>query len=449
MLLTAKYVLPVSRQCIEDGAVLVRDGAVADVGTRADLESRYPGELARDFGQAALMPGFVDLHTHLEYHVFRGIVDDLPYSGWKIQVSKLESNLTREDWEDSAFLGAMESLSSGITSIADITNSGASLKAAASAGLGGIVYREVSTMDKTKVAERLAAAREDIDAWRQVANDPLLRIGIAPHSPYTCHPTLFEAAADLAIERDLPTAIHLAGSRDEFDFVKYGSSSLAQDFREQSGWNDLTWMPTGVSPVKYVQQWGLYSVPNLMAVHCVQVDDYDMEILAEYDVSVAHCPRCNAKLGMGIAPLRQLLERGLRVGMGTDSPASNNTVDMFDEMRIGLLLQRGVTGAAEFFTAERFVRLATLEGARAVRADARVGSLEAGKQADVIAVDLSGSHQVPTRDPASVLVHSANAENVVMTMVAGRILYDHGEYLTVDAERALARAGEIRVKLRA
>ncbi len=449
MLLTAKYVLPVSQPCIEDGAVLVRDGAIVDVGTRVELEQRYPGELGRDFGVAALMPGFVDLHTHLEFHVFRGIVDDLPYTGWKMQVSKLERNLTREDWEDSAYLGAMESIASGITSIADITNSGASLKAAASAGLGGIVYREVSTMDKSKVHDRLAAAREDIEDWQGRASDPLLRVGIAPHSPYTCHPTLFQAAAELAIERNLPTAIHLAGSHDEFDFVKYGSSSLAQDFREQSGWNDLAWMPTGVSPVKYVQQWGLYAVPNLLAVHCVQVDEMDMEILAENDVSVAHCPRCNAKLGMGIAPLRQLLKRGLRIGMGTDSPASNNTVDMFDEMRIGLLLQRGVTGAAEFFTAERFVRMATLEGALAVRAGERIGSLETGKQADIIAVDLSDSHQVPTRDPASVLVHSANAQNVVMTMVAGHILYDHGEHLTIDAERALARAGEIRVKLRA
>lgn len=449
MLLTAKYVLPVSHPCIEDGAVLVREGVIVDLGTRAELEERYPGELARDFGVAALMPGFVDLHTHLEYHVFRGIVDDLPYTGWKMQVSKLQRNLTPEDWQDSAYLGAMESIASGITSISDITDTGASLKAAASAGLGGIVYREVSTMDKTKVADRLAAAREDIEAWSERVSDPVLRVGIAPHSPYTCHPTLFEAAADLAIERALPTAIHLAGSHDEFDFVKYGSSSLAQDFREQSGWNDLAWMPTGVSPVKYVQQWGLYKVPNLMAVHCVQVDENDIEILAENDVSVAHCPRCNAKLGMGIAPLRQLLERDLRVGMGTDSPASNNTVDMFDEMRIGLLLQRGVTGEAEFFNADRFVRMATLDGARAVRAETRVGSLEAGKQADIIAVDLSGSHQVPTKDPASALVHSANAENVVMTMVAGRILYDHGEHLTIDAERALARASEIRVKLRA
>ena len=449
MLLTAKYVLPVSHPCIEDGAILVREGVIVDIGTRAELEERYPGELARDFGVAALMPGFVDLHTHLEYHVFRGIVDDLPYTGWKMQVSKLQRNLTPEDWQDSAYLGAMESIASGITSVSDITDTGASLKAAASAGLGGIVYREVSTMDKTKVADRLAAAREDIEAWSERVSAPVLRVGIAPHSPYTCHPTLFEAAAELAIERGLPTAIHLAGSHDEFDFVKYGSSSLAQDFREQSGWNDLAWMPTGVSPVKYVQQWGLYKVPNLMAVHCVQVDENDIEILAENDVSVAHCPRCNAKLGMGIAPLRQLLERGLRIGQGTDSPASNNTVDMFDEMRIGLLLQRGVTGEAEFFNADRFVRMATLDGARAVRAESRVGSLEAGKQADIIAVDLSGSHQVPTIDPASALVHSANAENVVMTMVAGRVLYDHGEHLTIDAERALARAGEIRVKLRA
>jgi 5-methylthioadenosine/S-adenosylhomocysteine deaminase len=247
-------------------------------------------------------------------------------------------------------------------------------------------------------------------------------------------------------------AIHLAGSRDEYDFVRYGSSNLAQDFREQSGWRDVAWMPTGVSPVQYVLQWGLLDLPRVLAVHCVQVDEHDIDVLAARNVAVAHCPRCNAKLGMGIAPLKSFFEHGLTVGLGTDSPASNNTVDPFDEMRIGLLLQRGVTGEQDFyryFTARTFIRLATIHGARALGMEDEIGSLEPGKRADVIAVDLSSSpHMVPTADPYSALVHTANQKDVLATMVAGRMVFDRGDYSTVDKDRALARAREIRTKLR-
>jgi len=379
-------------------------------------------------------------------------VDDAPYTAWKMQVQQKAARLSAEDWRDSALLGAMEAAGSGITTVADITRSGNSVSAAASMGLGGIVYREVSTMDKSLVAERMRAAVEDVAAWREEAGSSPIEIGLAPHSPYTCHPAVFSAVAEHATADGLPVAIHLAGSRDEYDFVRYGSSQLAQDFREQSGWHDVAWMPTGVSPVEYVAQWGLYDVPRLLAVHCVQVDERDIDTLAQHDVAVAHCPRCNAKLGMGIAPLRSFFEHGLTVGLGTDSPASNNTVDPFDEMRIGLLLQRGIGGETDFyryFTARTFVRLATIHGARALGLEDEVGSLEPGKRADIIAVDLSSSpHMVPTVDPYSALVHTSNQKDVLATMVAGRMLFDRGTYLTADTERAMARAQEIREKLR-
>jgi 5-methylthioadenosine/S-adenosylhomocysteine deaminase len=452
MLLTARYVIPVSAHHIEDGAVLVRGDRIVAVGKRAELTAAHPEEEVRDFGLAVLMPGFVDLHTHLEYSVFRGAVDDVPYTAWKMQVQNKESRLSREDWMDSAVLGAMEAVGSGITTIADITNSGNSVRAARDTGLAGVVYREVSTMDKAQVAGKMERVAADIDAWTDAAGDAPIEIGVAPHSPYTCHPSLFAATAELASERSLPLAIHLAGSRDEYDFVRYGSSSLAQDFREQSGWSDVAWMPTGVSPVKYVLQWGLFGIPRVLAVHCVQVNDEDIDILAEHDVAVAHCPRCNAKLGMGIAPLRSFFEHGLTVGLGTDSPASNNTVDPFDEMRIGLLLQRGVTGESDFyryFTARTFIRLGTIHGARALGLEEEIGSLEPGKRADIIAVDLSSSpHMVPTADPYSALVHTSNQKDVLATMVAGRWVFDGGDYPLADKERELARAQEIRGKLR-
>ena len=452
MLLAAKYVLPISAPHIEDGAVVVDGDRIVAVGPRAQLEKDYPAEPVRDFGLAVLMPGCVDLHTHLEYSIFRGAVDDMPYTAWKMQVHEKGQRLAPDDWRDSAVLGAMEALGSGITTVADITNSGFSLLAAKEAGLAGVFYREVSTMDKTKVPGRMQQAADDIEDWQASVAGMPIEIGIAPHSPYSCHPSLFEASAELAIARDLPAAIHLAGSQDEYDFVRYGSSALAQDFRVQSGWRDVAWMPTGVSPVRYVLQWGLLQVPRLLAVHCVHVDESDITILADNKVSIAHCPRCNAKLGMGNAPLAQFFEHGITVGLGTDSPASANTVDPFDEMRIGLLLQRSVSTEHDFyryFTARTMLRLATIWGARALGLDHEIGSLEPGKRADVIAVDLSSSpHMVPTADPYSAIVHTSNQKDVSMTMVAGRILFDAGEYPTIDKERALARARESRVKLR-
>jgi 5-methylthioadenosine/S-adenosylhomocysteine deaminase len=273
-------------------------------------------------------------------------------------------------------------------------------------------------------------------------------IGIAPHSPYTCHPRLFQSLADAVGTDDTHVALHLAGSKDEYDFVRYGSSPLGQDFRTQSGWAEQAWMPTGVSPVRYVYQWGVFDLPNVMAVHCVQVDDEDIAILERSNVSVAYCGRCNAKLGMGIAPLRAFMNRGLRVGLGTDSPASNSTMDFFDEMRVGLLIQRGMGAHEDFYSSETFIRMATLEGARALKLDHLIGSLEPGKRADIIAVDLSQSYQVPTQNPYSALVHTSNQEDVLMTMVNGRLLYDRGRFATLDPESMRGRLEEIRLKVR-
>jgi len=448
MLLAARYVLPIAAPHIVDGAVLVNGDRIVEIGELAKLRAEHPDEEVRDFGLAVLMPGFVDVHTHLEYSVMRGLVDDLPYSQWKLQLLDREEHLDPEDWEESARLGAAEALQSGITTIADITETGASARAAAGAGLRAVIYREVSTMDKREVSGVMARAGEDIAAWREYGDPSRLTIGIAPHATYSCHPEVYRQVAEKAIAEDLPVAMHVAGSKDEYDFVKYGSSRLAVDYRNTYSGSDLGWLPTGVSPVRYIDQWGLFDAPQVLAVHCTQVDDADIEILAAHDVAVAYCPRCNAKLGMGVAPLGSLLERGVRVGIGTDSPASNNTLDMFDEMRIGLLIQRSVAGYAPHLVARQFVKMGTLDAARALGLDDQVGSLEPGKQADIIAVDISHSHQIPTLYPYSTLVHTANQENVMFTMVAGQVLYDSGRWSLLDIDRIQARAEEMRDKLR-
>ena len=448
MLLLARYVLPVSSPHIEDGGVVVRGSEIVAVGPRADLLAAYPDEEVIDYGLAALMPGFVDLHTHLEYSVFRGVVDDLPYTRWKMEVQCLEERLSDEDWAISAELGSDEAIRSGITTIADVTYSGASLRATDSAGLRGVIYREVSTMDPARAEAEVATALDDMRAWEASLDHDRISIGIAPHGPYTCHPRLFKAVAEAVGESDTHVSLHLAGSKDEYDFVKYGSSQLGQDFRTQSGWADEVWMPTGVSPVRYVYQWGIFDLHNVLAVHCVHVDAEDIAVLARYDVAIAYCARCNAKLGMGTAPLGEFLEKGLRVGIGTDSPASNSTMDFFAEMRTGLLVQRSLRGEKGFFTAEEFIRLSTIEGARALKLGHLIGSLEPGKRADIIAVDLSHSYQVPTENPYSAVVHTSNQEDVLLTMVDGRILLDRDRSCTTDPEALRVRLQEIRGKIR-
>jgi len=447
VILTARYVIPVATPHIEHGAVLVKDDKIVEIGDFEHLRSAHPEEPVRDFGLAVLMPGFIDLHTHLEYSSMRGLVDDLPYSKWKLQVMDREKHLSDQDWTDAAALGAMEALRGGITYVADITDSGNSVRAARESGLRATVYREVATMDRKRVDAVMDGADEDIQRWREEAGSDRIEVGIAPHAPYSCHPELFRRIADYA-QDGTPVSIHLAGSKEEYQFVKYGSSMLAMDYRSAVSEEPPVWLPTGVSPVRYVLQWGLFTVPNLLAVHCTQVDEADIEVLASNDVSIAYCPRCNAKLGMGIAPLYQFIQSDITVGIGTDSPASNNVMDMFDEMRIGLLLQRALLGEDHWLGARRFVKMATLDGARAIGVDDRVGSLEPGKQADIIAVDLSHSHQVPTHYPYSTVVHTANQENVLFTMIAGDVVFEQGSWTTLDHERIYARAEEVRMKLR-
>ncbi len=447
MLLTARYVLPISTPHIEHGAVLVRDDKIVEIGDLEHLRQLHPDEPVKDFGLAALLPGFVDCHTHLEYTAMRGLVDDLPYSSWKYQLLQKERRFDGCDWDDSALLGALEALQSGITTVADVTETGASARAAQTAGLRGVIYREVATMEKPRVAGVMAQAAADIEEWRAGSDAARLTIGIAPHAPYSCHPELFASVAEYAAD-GTPVSLHLAGSREEYQFVKYGSSMLATDVRDTFDADAPLWLPTGVSPVRYVLQWGILDAPNVIAVHCTQVDDSDIDVLASHNIAVAHCPRCNAKLGMGITPVAKLLLKGIRVGLGTDSPAASNSMDVFEEMRLGLLVQRAVLGVEHFMIARQFVKMATLDAARALGIEDKVGSLEPGKQADIIAVDLSKSHQIPTHQPYSTLVHTANQENVLWTMIAGRVVYEAREWPLLDQERLFGRAEEMRMKLR-
>lgn len=423
MLLKAKWVLPIESEPIKDGAVVVSRTKIKDVGKARDLSKKYPNEEIVDFGLSALMPGLINLHSHLEFSVFRGLTDDLPFSSWKISQHKKLKKLDTENWQVSAELGATETIKSGITTVADITTSGASLSPVIEKGLRGVVLHEVMGLEHKNIKQKIDQIQKTVESWQEQAKGSLIKIGVAPHSPYTVSPPLFKAVSDFAIENKMQVSIHLAGSKDEYQFVKYGSGPLAIEYKQLAGWGDILWQPTGVSPVKYLEQWDAYE-GKVMAAHCIQVNDYDVDILAKYGVNIIYCPRFGAKMAMGIAPVQKFLERNMLVGLGTDSPASNNTFDLFEEMRIGLMLQRAQNQTTTNFSAEDFIRMATINGAAILGLEKEIGSLKQGKRADIIAIDLSHSYQIPTRDPYSAIVYTVSQPDVIYSMVNGKVIYD-------------------------
>ena len=461
MLLIARYVLPVSCPYIENGAVLVRDDKVVEVGDAVELKRRYPEEEVRDFGMAAIMPGFVDCHSHLEYAIMRGLLNDAPYAEWKAFVLEKEGLLTEQDWIDSAVLGAYEAVSAGITTVADVTATGASLPAAERLGLRGIIYREVGAASRDQVAPAMQAAVDQIATWRSTSTSGRFRFGIGPDSLYTCHPQILKEVARYAIDENVPVAIHLAGSQEECDFIRYGSSpfSIASDTQTHRAFvphQSVELLPAGCSPVQYALNWDILEAPEVVAIHCVKVDERDIEILRDNNVKVAVCPRANAKLGMGMAPIVQMQRAGITVGLGTDSPAAADSIDPIEEMRFTMLALRAVNGKDGFIQGPDMIRMATLDSARALGMDDIVGSLDPGKLADIVAIDLSDSRQAPTHFPTSAVVHTADRDNILMTMVGGRIIFDSsdrfGHVLTADManlRRIIKNIEQLRKRLRA
>ncbi len=450
MLLCASYVLPVTAEPFSRGAILVRDGVIRDIGPIDMLRLRYPDEEVSDFGLAALMPGLVDLNACLEDSVMRGLIRDVPFASWVMAMVENSSRMELSDWFDSAILGGLDAISGGITTIGDITPTGAACTAVQKLGLRGVIYREVGAMDKDRVNYAMRSAEKDIYHWREEVDSSRVRIGIAPSPVYTNHPSIFKRVTSLAEKEHLPVALCLAGSREEYNFVMYGSSPFAvHTMDDRRGYVEIPpWMPTGVTPVRYALNWGAFDADDVMMIHAVCVDDADIKKLKEHNVSICLCPRANAQLGMGVAPADEFLRAGLRVGLGTDSPAATNSTDMLNEMRLEMLLQRAIN-SRRFLDADTMLEMATIGGARALGLDQEIGSLEIGKKADIIAVDLSSSHQTPAANPVSAVVNTCTASDVLLTMVDGRTLYEKGQWhVDVEVTKNIARVIEIRTKLR-
>ena len=402
---SAEWVVPVEGPPIRDGAVAIDDeGLIAAVGTRSELGDgeHYP--------EAVILPGFVNAHTHLEYDVYVGFGDGLGFADWIGMHVQRKQRIDLTDMEAIARLGAFDCLRSGITTVGDCSFSGAAATACADLGLRGTIYLEVFGTTNAPIHERFEPMRDRI-------GDTLpehVRLGVSPHAPYTCTIDLYRASAELG----LPVATHLAESDAETEFLHTG----------RGAWESFAEMlvpPPGTTGVRALAEAGLLG-SNLLAAHCVKVDEEEIALLAEHDVAVAHCPRSNGVLGCGVAPLTALRDAGIRVCIATDSPASTPSFDMFDEMRAAIVGARAREGRPDALTAADALELATLGGARALGLDASVGSLVPGKQADLTILSLADTAFIPWEDPVTGAVLGGSPHAVVATLVSGKPRYEKG-----------------------
>jgi 5-methylthioadenosine/S-adenosylhomocysteine deaminase len=413
---SADWVVPVEGDPIRDGAISIgTDGRIAAVGPVSELGAgeRHEG--------CVIIPGFVNAHSHVEYASYAGFGDGLPFGPWIALHIRRKQRIDVDDMTAIARLGVAECLRSGITTIGDASFSGAAAFAAAELGLRAIVYLEVFG-GPDALETSFEPARERIDP----ALSARVRLGISPHAPYTCTPELYAACLELGV----PVATHLAESRGEQDWLATGGG-FGPDF--PPGW--LT-PPHGRTGIRALAERGLLG-PSLVAAHCVHIEADEIALLAEHDVAVAHCPRSNAYLGCGVAPLEELRAAGVRVGLGTDSPASTPSFDMFAEMRAAIETARARAQRPDALSAREALELATLGGARALGLDGELGSLVPGKKADIAIICLTETSFFPWDDPVTAVVLGGAREQVAGTLVEGRRTSEKGMewHALIDAAR--------------
>jgi len=408
------------------GGVAVTGDSIVAVGPGA---LTYQAAETIDCAGRVVMPGLVNAHTHVPMTLLRGLADDLRLDVWLMgYMMPVERAFVSPDFVRlGTGLGCAEMIRSGVTCFADMYYfEDAVAEATAAAGMRALCGQTVlrfPTPDATSYEESLARARDFIQRWR---GHPLIVPAPAPHAPYTCTPEILRACAELAVEFDVPLHIHLAETTQEVD-----------DSRRLNG------MPV----VPWVKKHGLFDA-KVLAAHCVHVDDGEIRALKNHNAGVSHNPSSNLKLGAGVAPVARMLELGVNVGIGTDGAASNNDLDMFEEMRLAALLAKGTSGDPTAIPARRALAMATRIGASAMHMDHLVGSLEAGKRADLIVLDLDRLHNVPafTHDPGGIysqIVYASKSTDVVDVMCNGRWLMRDRALLTLDeSELRQAARGE-------
>lgn len=391
----AGSVHPVTAPPIQDGAVLVDDrGTIAAVGPHAQVPTP-PGVRELDFRQASLVPGLVNTHTHLELTHLAGQNAEREFAGWIRALRALKDATTPEEFSRSAERGVRDAWAAGVTCVADTGSTGAPLEALARLGGRGIYYHEVFGPDAAQARASMMELERAVERLGRLASAQV-RLGVSPHAPYTVSERLYRAVDDLARGAGLPVAMHLAESHAETQLVREGSGPFADALRARG----IQVARVARSPVQYLVQLGvLERATACLCIHCVQVDQDDVELLKRAGASIAHCPRSNQAHGHGTAPLAAFRRAGLRVGLGTDSVVSVGDSSLLAE------------AAAAGLEGEDALGMLTMQGARALGLEDEIGSLEVGKQADLAVF------------PSTILHRPPPPSTALLTIVAGRVVH--------------------------
>jgi len=410
LLIRARWILPVepAGSVLTDHAVAIRNGRIVAVLPQREAAARFAPARETVLDRHILLPGLVNLHCHAAMTLLRGLADDLPLMTWlQEHIWPAEGrHVSPEFVHDGTLLACAEMLRGGITCFNDMYfYPEAAARAVATSGMRaviGLAVLEFPTAYASSADDYLSKGLAARDALR---GQPLLHFALAPHAPYTVGDRSFERIATLAGELDLPVHVHVHETQQE----------IADSLREH-----------GVRPLERLRRLGIVA-PNLIAVHAVHLDDRELDLLAGEGASVAHCPTSNLKLGSGIAPVSAMLARGINVGIGSDGAASNNRLDLLAETRLAALLAKGCSGDPAVMDAHRALHAATLGGARALGLGDEIGSIVAGKSADLCAIDLGDPLLQPCYAPESHVLHVAGRENVSHVWVAGRMMLEsHG-----------------------
>ncbi len=418
---------------ITNGAVAIKGDSILMVGSSSDILASYQANETIDCEEKVLLPGLIDVHTHLPMNLLRGLADDRRLDVWLMgYMMPVEREFVSPDFSHlgTLFAGA-ELIRSGVTCFADMYYfEDAVATAAAEAGLRGVCGQTVlkfPSPDAPSFEDALALVRELMVKWK---NHPLITPAVAPHAPYTCTPEILRACTDLALEFDVPLHIHLSETKQEVD-----------QCREQHGMPVIPW----------VKKQGIFEA-KVIAAHCVYIDEGEIHTLRHANAGVAHNPSSNMKLASGFAPVVDMLNAQLNVGIGTDGSSSNNDLDMFEEIRLANFIAKGYSGDPTVLPARQTLAISTRLAAKAIHLGDQIGSLEPGKRADLILIDIFTTHNLPhfNHDKNAIysrLVYASKSTDVSDVMVNGRWLMRNRELLTLDEDSIKKRTADYSTRI--
>jgi 5-methylthioadenosine/S-adenosylhomocysteine deaminase len=430
ILITGGTVITMAGPNIENGAVAIEGNKIAAVGKTSEITKKFTAKTTIDAGGMAVLPGFINVHTHVPMTLFRGIADDRDLMDWlNNYIFPAEAkNVSREFVKWGTRLAAAEMIRSGTTTFADMyyfeSDIARETKAAGLRGVVGETMIDFPAPDNKTWDEMVAYIRNFVKEWK---GDRLITPALAPHAPYTVSREHLQEVRKLATELGVPILIHVAETKDELRQI-----AKATD---------------GMTPAKYLDSIGFLG-DDVVIAHGVWLNADEVMMLAARKVGVAHCPESNMMLASGVAPIIQLQRAGADIGLGTDGPAgSNNNLDMVEEMASAARLQKVMRGDPKALTAREVLGFATIGGARVLNMDDKIGSLEVGKHADIAIIDVQQPKTQPVYSIESAIVYAASGSSVVTTICDGKILMRNGKVLTVDVPATIAKAKEYKQKV--